>query len=48
MKNFDKITKIIDQNPGDGVRTKYSKKILTTFFPIGWEEPERYFIEWYN
>ncbi|MEK7583404.1 MAG: site-specific integrase [Patescibacteria group bacterium] len=48
MKNFDKETKIIDQNPGDGVLTKNSKKILTTFFPIGWSEPERCFMEWYD
>lgn len=48
MKNFDKENKIIDQNPGDGVLTKNSKKILTTFFPIGWSEPERYFMEWYD
>jgi site-specific recombinase XerD len=38
MKNFDKTLKQIDQNPGDGVKTKNSKRILTTFFPIGWEK----------
>ena len=48
MKNFDKTEKRIDQNPGDGVRTKNSKKILTTFFPIGWDEPEKSFMEWYE
>lgn len=48
MKNFDKANKVIDQNPGDGVLTKNSKKILTTFFQIGWSEPERYFMEWYD
>lgn len=48
MKNFDKETKQIDQNPGDGVLTKNSKKILTTFFPIGWSDPEKYFLEWYD
>lgn len=48
MKNFDKSRKLIDQNPGDGVKTKYSKKILTTFFPIGWDAPEKYFIEWFE
>lgn len=47
MKNFDKILKQIDQNPGDGVRTKNSKRILTTFFPIGWNDPEKYFMDWY-
>jgi integrase len=48
MKNFDKENELIDQNPGDGVLTKNSKKILTTFFPVGWGEPRRYFLEWYD
>jgi integrase len=48
MKNFDRASKLIDQNPGDGVLTKNSKKILTTFFPIGWSEPEEFFLEWYD
>lgn len=48
MKNFDRESELIDQNPGDGVQTKNSKKILTTFFPIGWSEPKKYFLEWYD
>jgi integrase len=48
MKNFYLENKQIDQNPADGVKTKNSKRILTTFFPIGWEEPEKYFLEWYE
>ena len=48
MKNFDKQKRLIYQNPGAGVHTKNSKKILTTFFPIGWDAPEQYFIEWYE
>jgi len=48
MKNFDRESELIDQNPGDGVQTKNSKKILTTFFPIGWDEPRRCFLEWYD
>ena len=48
MKSFDKELKQIDQNPGDRVKTKNSKRILTTFFPIGWDEPEQYFMEWYE
>jgi integrase len=48
MKNFDLENKLIDQNPADGVKTKNSKRILTTFFPIGWEEPEKYFLEWFE
>lgn len=48
MKSFDKTLKQIDQNPGDGIKTKNSKRILTTFFPIGWDDPEKYFMDWYN
>jgi len=48
MKSFDIDTKQIDQNPGDGVRTKNSKRILSTFFPLGWNEPEQCFMEWYE
>jgi integrase len=48
MKSFNKENKQIDQNPGDGIKTKNSKRILTTFFPIGWDEPEQYFLEWYQ
>ncbi|MFO0719001.1 MAG: site-specific integrase [Candidatus Paceibacterota bacterium] len=48
MKSFDKELKQVNQNPGDGVKTKNSKRILTTFFPIGWDEPEKYFMEWYE
>jgi integrase/recombinase XerD len=48
MKNFDAENKLIDQNPADKVKTKNSKRILTTFFPVNWDEPERYFMEWYD
>lgn len=48
MKNFDKNKMIIHQNPADGVKTKNSKDILTAFFPIGWDKPEQYFLEWYD
>lgn len=48
IKNFDLKNKVIDQNPGDGVKTKNSKRILTTFFPINWDKPEKYFIEWFQ
>jgi integrase/recombinase XerD len=48
IKNFNRTEKLFDQNPGDGVLTKNSKKILTTFFPIGWSGPEQFFLEWYD
>ena len=48
IKNFNIENKLIDQNPGDGVKTKNSKRILTTFFPINWDEPEQYFMKWFE
>lgn len=48
MKNFDKTQKIVDQNPRDGVHTKNAKRIRCTFFNIGWDAPERHFMEWYE
>ena len=48
MKSLDKVKKTIYQNPADGVRTKSSKSILGTFLLLGWDAPERYFIEWYE
>ena len=48
MKSFDKKENILYQSPKDGVKTKSTKLIPTVFFPIGWDEPERYFIEWYE
>lgn len=48
MKSFDKQKMHVYQNPAEGVKTKNSKTILTTFFPIGWDEASRYFVEWYE
>ncbi len=48
MKSFDKERMEIYQSPAEGVRTKNSKTIKSTFYPIGWYDPERYFIEWYE
>lgn len=48
MKSFDKRKKIIYQNPADGIKTKNSKSIQTPFFPVGWDKPKTYFIEWYE
>lgn len=48
MSSFDKKNRTLDQNPGNGVKTKNSKRILTTFIPIGWEDPEKFFIEWFE
>ncbi len=48
MRNFNKKKRHIYQNPRDGIKTKAAKNIISTFYPIGWDAPERYFIEWYE
>ncbi len=48
VKNFDKAERTVHQNPGDGVHTKNTKPILGTLLPIGWDAPERYFLEWFE
>lgn len=48
MKSFNFEKQLFDQNPGDGVKTKNRKRIINTFYPIGWEAPEKYFLEWYG
>jgi integrase len=48
MKSFDPQERKFDQNPADGVRTKNSKRIQSTFFPIGWDLPQRCVLEWHE
>ncbi|MFA5986507.1 MAG: tyrosine-type recombinase/integrase [Parcubacteria group bacterium] len=48
MQAFDKHKLHIEQSPAMGVKTKNSKKIISTFFPIGWDDGERIFLEWYS
>jgi len=48
MKAFDKDTLTVDQNPKLGVKTKFSKRIVTTFFPIEYTQAKTYFLEWYK
>ncbi len=48
MMAFDEATLTVDQNPKYGVKTKFSKHITTTFFPIEYSEAVRYFVEWYR
>ncbi len=47
MQAFDKQKLIIEQSPKMGVKTKNSKKILSTFLPIDWESGEEIFLNWY-
>jgi len=47
MKAFDEEALTVDQNPKFGVKTKFSKRICTTFFPIEYTQAVDYFLEWY-
>lgn len=48
MGAFDEDTLTVDQNPKLGVKTKFSKHITTTFFPIEYTQAVGYFLEWYK
>ncbi|MBL4694551.1 tyrosine-type recombinase/integrase [Candidatus Gracilibacteria bacterium] len=45
---FDIDTLTVDQNPKNGVKTKFSKRIVTTFFPIDYAPALKHFLEWYT
>jgi integrase len=45
---FDEATLTVDQNPKFGIKTKFSKRIVTTFFPIEYAKAIEYFLEWYK
>ncbi len=45
LKAFDENTLTIDQNPKYGVKTKFSKRIPTTFFPL-YQPAIEYFVDW--
>lgn len=46
LKCFDENRLIVDQDPQVGVKTKSSKRILTTLFPLNYDKPLKYFLEW--
>lgn len=48
MMAFDENTLTVDQNPKFGVKTKFSKHITTTFFPIEYSQAVSYFVDWYK
>ncbi len=48
MMAFDEGTLTVDQNPKLGIKTKFSKRIVTTFFPIEYTQAIDYFLEWYK
>lgn len=48
MMAFDEDTLTVDQNPKFGIKTKFSKRIVTTLFPIEYTKAVEYFLEWYK
>lgn len=48
MAAFDPERLTVDQDPHLGVSTKFSKKIVTTFFPIEYTPALDHFLEWYQ
>src|SRR5262245_19560419 len=45
LKHVDLDRELIVQDPGEGVRTKFSKKIVTYFYPVG-ADLKQVFVEW--
>jgi len=48
VQAFNRKELSIEQSPSMGVKTKNSKKILSTFLPINWKEGEDMFFEWFD
>ena len=48
MKSFDRSRLTVDQNPDYNVKTKFSKRISTTLFPLPDTKPLAYFLEWFD
>lgn len=48
LKSFDKKRLTVEQDPSYGVKTKFSKRIITTFFPLPDKRPLQYFLEWFG
>jgi len=48
MQCFDRENYVVDQNPKLGVKTKFSKQITTTLFPLNYDKALEYFLEWYD
>ncbi len=47
MQSFDKYSLMIKQSPTQGTKTKNTKRILSTLFPI-WDDGEKIFLDWYE
>ena len=48
IKSFNKDKLVIDQNPAFGVKTKFSKRIITPLISYLYKEPLNHFLEWFD
>jgi len=48
MKSFDRRRFVVEQSPSSGVKTKFSKQIITALFPLPDAKPLAYFLEWFD
>ncbi len=48
MASFDRATLTLNQDPRLGVKTKFSKRIVTALVPFLYKEPLDYFLAWFD
>ena len=48
MRCFDREKLTIDQDPKLGVKTKFSKRFVSSLIPFSYKEPLRYFVAWFD
>jgi len=48
IKSFDRRRLILEQDPASGVKTKFSKQIITALFPLPDGKPLAFFLEWFD
>lgn len=48
IQSFERDRLVINQDTKLGVKTKYSKSFPTVFFPLQYQKPKQYFLEWFD
>ena len=48
LKSFDRDKLIIIQDPAFGIKTKFSKRIVSALLPLSYKEPLNYFLAWFD
>ena len=48
IKSFERDECVLNQDPSLGVKTKFSKTIITVFFPLDYDKPRKYFLKWFD